>query len=215
MCFTNHIVVSESNPSNSGTEFSKASTSNTERASHDVTSLESELRLFFSHYRSSHNFITHAQNCTRCAFSCVSRLWATNSCSSSVNGKSTIQCHQNEYDLKLKHTPAYSTSTWFKSVVTFTDRGKTPLISKKNAAKQAIYCWLKMPFHGNLPTNAFCTVQVSGSNLHKFPHHGLMKNVTILVMGPTLGFKLAVICLLQGFCSLTETWNVCRFYVAS
>lgn len=40
-------------------QFSKANTSNTETASHVVTSMEPESKLFFSHYWSSHNFITH------------------------------------------------------------------------------------------------------------------------------------------------------------
>jgi hypothetical protein len=38
-----------------------------------------------------------------------------------------------------------------------------------------------------------------------------MKNVTILVMGPTLGFKLAVIWLYKASVHSQKTQNVCRF----
>jgi hypothetical protein len=35
----------------------------------------------------------------------------------------------------------------------------------------------------------FLLSKFQGSNLDNFSHHGLMENVTILVMGPMLGFN--------------------------
>ena len=62
-----------------------------------------------------------------------------------------------------------------------------------------------------MPTHTFFLLsKFQGSNLHKFSLQGLMKNVTMLVMGPMLGFKLAVICLCKASVRSQKT----EFYVA-
>jgi hypothetical protein len=144
-----------------------------------------------------------------CIFLCIQALSNQKLQQYSVNGKSTIQCQQMKMtcSLNILQPVTHSTSTWFKSIVTLTDREAKhlsyPKIIQLNRLCTVGWKCLSMV---TCPQMHFFTVKVfQGSNLHKFSHHGLMRNFIILVMGPMLGFKLAVICLLQGFCSLIET----------
>ena len=200
MSFTSHTVISEPNPSNSGTELSKANTSNTERTNHNTCLNHCFWRSFpccdlngiWIYYQRSHTFITHMhpKSYPICVFLCIQALRDQQLQQYSVNIKSAVQCQQNEDDLQLKHPPAYNTQHFnlFQiSCHAHWHRGKRPFSPKKNTAQQAVYCWLKMHFHIG-PLMYFLLSKFQGSNLHNFSHHGLMKNATILVMGADARF---------------------------
>jgi hypothetical protein len=148
--------------------------------------MESESRLFLSHYQPSHSLITHmhqiwpnmpllvypgSEQPAAVVVQCKRQVW--------------VQCWQNENDLHIKCPPGWhSTSTWFKFLVPLADTEAKPLSHQKRMQlNRLLCCYLKMHFYGNLPTRnispliPYLLSKFQVSILHNFSFHGLIKTL--------------------------------------